>query len=141
MNERKQQIAFAIVRIVLGVTFFLHGMQKVFGAFGGSGLGAFAKYMSGITSVMPELTAYAVAFGELLSGTALILGCFHRLASISIILIMLGAIYHVHWSNGFFMQDKGFEYNLALIAMATAVLLSGPGAWAYKIEFKKNKKD
>ena len=74
MNERKQQVALAVIRIVLGVIFFLHGMQKVFGAFGGSGLGTFADYMAGVTSVMPELTAYAVAFGELLAGAALLIG-------------------------------------------------------------------
>ena len=138
MNERKLQFALFVVRVTLGLVFFLHGMQKVFGAFDGPGLNGFANSMADVTSVMPKLTAYAVAFGELLAGVALLLGCFHRLAATVIILIMLGAMYPVTWSNGFFITDNGYEYNLTLIALSVAILMGGPGAWAYKVEFKKN---
>jgi len=140
MQERKLQFALFVVRVTLGFVFFMHGMQKVFGAFGGPGLNGFAQYMAALTTVMPKFTAYAVAFGELLAGTALLFGCFHRLAAFSIILIMAGAIYLVTQHNGFFIEGRGYEYNLTLIALAVAVLMGGPGAWAYRVELKKNQR-
>jgi uncharacterized membrane protein YphA (DoxX/SURF4 family) len=36
----------------------------------------------------------------------------------------------VHGKNGFFLQNKGFEYNVALMGLAAAVLIAGPGSWA-----------
>lgn len=138
MNERRAGTALFVVRVTLGVAFLLHGLQKVFGVLGGPGLSGFAKYLDGLGVSIPEVTAYAVAFGELLSGVALILGCFHRIAAIVIVLVMLGAILHVHWPNGYFATKGGFEYPLALIAMALAVLLAGPGAYAYRVRVQKS---
>lgn len=138
MADHRNKSQF-LIRAALGVIFAAHGMQKVFGAFGGPGLSGFADYMEGMVGVMPTVTAYAVAFGELLAGVALLFGCFHRIAAVIVIVVMLGAVWHVHWHDGFFFQDGGFEYNLALICMALAVFLGGPGAFAYKIEFKKEK--
>ena len=43
---------------------------------------------------------------------------------------MLGAIVTVHGKNGFFLSDKGFEYNLALIGLLAPTLIAGPGRFA-----------
>jgi putative oxidoreductase len=50
---------------------------------------------------------------------------------------MVGAIATVHLKHGFFLnaelkpgQGHGIEYNLALIAMALAVLIEGAGAFS-----------
>jgi len=33
----------------------------------------------------------------------------------------------VHGQNGFFNQNRGFEYNLALIGLLATILIAGPG--------------
>src|SRR5882724_10670175 len=63
----------------------------------------------------------AVAWGELLGGIALALGLLTRLAAFGIAVIMAGAIYKVHWENGFDIQKLGWEYNFLIIVVCVAV--------------------
>jgi putative oxidoreductase len=131
-----------IVRVVLGVIFFAHGAQKVFGCFGGPGLRGVIGYFKQSLGVPAPLTVLA-AFTECFGGLAMIAGLLVRPAAVGLILVMLVAIAKVHWSNGFFInwslepgKGHGFEMNLALIGMALAVLVGGAGAlsidrWLY----------
>jgi putative oxidoreductase len=41
--------------------------------------------------------------------------------------VMLTAIVGVHLPGGFFASNRGYEYPLALLAMALALLISGAG--------------
>jgi putative oxidoreductase len=43
---------------------------------------------------------------------------------------MLTAAGVVHWSKGFFNTNGGFEFNLALLAIALAVTATGPGRFS-----------
>lgn len=114
-----------VVRLVLGVIFFMHGSQKVLGWFGGQGLAATVKGMTGMG--LPAVIVYLVAFGELLGGIALIVGFLSRIAGAGIAIIMAGAIATVHFKHGFFLDNNGFEYALALLAMALGVVIGGGG--------------
>jgi putative oxidoreductase len=125
--------ALTIVRITLGIIFFMHGGQKVMGWFGGHGLTATVQMMSGMG--LPVPLVYAVCLGEFLGGIGLIAGCLSRWAAAGIGIIMMGAIITVHGQHGFFLSmtpdnGNGFEYNLALVAMALAVVIAGPGRCA-----------
>ena len=130
-----KEMAFTVVRIVLGIIFFMHGSQKVFGLWGGGGL---TQTVQGMSSMgLPVVLVYLVCFTELLGGLGLIGGLLSRLSALGVGLVMVGAIVTVHLKNGFFLNwfltpgvGHGFEYNLALVAMATAVILGGPGCWA-----------
>lgn len=122
-----------VVRVTLGVIFFAHGAQKVFGWFGGYGLKGTTGYFVSIGLPLP--VAYAACFLELLGGVGLVLGLFTRLAALAIIAMMTGAIAKVHWPHGFFInwelapgRGHGFEANLAYIAMALACVIAGGGA-------------
>lgn len=134
-RERSAEIGTFAVRIVVGLCFLLHGLQKVTGAFDGMGLSRFVDYVEARGVIAPTLTAYIVAFGELFAGVALLVGFFHRTAAIVILVIMAGAFLYV--TEGYFLA-RGFEYNLALAAMAFLILMAGPGAYAYRMELKKN---
>jgi putative oxidoreductase len=125
--------AITVVRVTLGVIFFAHGAQKVFGWFGGYGLKGTTGYFVSIGLPLP--VAYAACFLELLGGVGLVLGLFTRLAALAIIAMMAGAIAKVHWPHGFFInwelapgRGHGLEANLAFIAMAVACLIAGGGA-------------
>src|SRR5262245_15742346 len=127
--------AIAVVRVTLGVIFFAHGAQKVFGWFGGYGLKGTTGYFRSIGLPLP--VAYLVCFFELLGGIGLILGLLTRLASLAVIIVMIGAITKVHLKNGFFInweltagKGHGYEANLAFTAMAVACLIAGGGSLA-----------
>jgi len=114
-----------LVRLVLGIIFFMHGSQKVLGWNGGHGLTATVQMMTSMG--LPAVLAYMVSFGELLGGIGLIFGVLSRLAAAGIAIIMIGAITTVHLKNGFFMENHGFEYPLALAAMALSIVIGGGG--------------
>jgi len=123
-----------IVRVVLGVIFFAHGAQKVFGWFGGPGLRGVIAYFKQALGVPAPLTVLA-AFTECFGGLAMIVGLLVRPAAVGLILVLLVAIAKVHRPNGFFLnwalepgKGHGYEMNLALIGMALAVLVGGAGA-------------
>ncbi|HQY87155.1 MAG TPA: DoxX family protein [Tepidisphaeraceae bacterium] len=122
-NDRPAvDLALLVVRVVSGVIMSAHGAQKVFGAFGGSGLSDTVEKMGPM--------GYPVAIGECFGGLGLIVGFLTRFSAASNIVIMIGAIAMVHGKNGFFLSDKGFEYNLALIGLLAPTMIAGPGRWA-----------
>lgn len=117
--------AFLILRLVLGITFLIHGAQLLFGAFGGPGLAGFTKMMGPV--------GYLVAIGEFFGGLGILVGFLSRFSAAAIIVIMLGAIVMVHLPNGFFMnwygkqKGEGYEYHLLVIAICVAIFIAGPG--------------
>src|SRR5262249_15758836 len=70
----------------------------------------------------------AVAWGELVGGFALLFGLLPRLAALGLIIIQIGAIYLVTAAKGFsFGAGGGYEYNMVLVAMSLALVLTGGG--------------
>ncbi len=114
--------ALLLVRVIVGIIFAAHGAQKLFGAFGGTGLATTVEQMG--------LIGYPVVIGEFFGGVSLIVGLLCRFSAASLIVIMLGAIAMVHGQNGFFLSTRGFEYNLALIGLLAPILIAGPGKYA-----------
>jgi len=126
-------LTLTIVRLVLGVTFFAHGAQKMLGWFGGYGfqgtMGFFTQQMG-----IPAPLAFLAICAEFFGGLGLIVGLLSRIAAFGIIVNMLVAIATVHHVNGFFMnwsgqqKGEGFEYHLLAIALGLVVLIKGAGA-------------
>jgi putative oxidoreductase len=119
-------LALLIARVIVGIIFAAHGAQKLFGAFGGPGL---EQIVQEPPMGMGAL-GYPVTIGEFFGGLGLVVGFLCRFSAASLIVIMIGAIAMVHGANGFFLSDKGFEYNLALIGLLAPILLAGPGRFA-----------
>jgi putative oxidoreductase len=67
-----------ILRVVVGIVFFVHGLQKLFFM----GFGGVAGMMEGLGVPAPGLFAVVLTLVELLGGLALILGLITRLAAI-----------------------------------------------------------
>src|ERR1051326_3781506 len=89
-----------LLRAALAAVFIYHGLVLV----GGEQ----HKWGADWNPSLPVVVQVAVAWGELLGGVALAFGFLTRLAALGIIAIMAGAIYEVHWSHGFNLQDGGF---------------------------------
>ncbi len=126
-------LTLTLVRLVLGVTFFMHGAQKMLGWFGGYG---FHGTMTFFTQQMaiPAPFAFLAICAEFFGGLGLIFGLLSRIAALGIITNMVVAIAKVHAGNGFFMnwngqqKGEGFEYHLLAIVLAIVVLIKGAGA-------------
>ena len=127
-------VAFTILRFVLGVVFFAHGAQKMLGWFGGYGFHGTMGFFEHIG--MPAPVAFLVICTEFFGGLGLIVGLLTRIAALGIGGEMIGAIFMVHLPNGFFMnwfgnqKGEGVEYHLLVIAIAAALLLRGGGAFS-----------
>ena len=130
MNQSR--LSAFLIRVVLGLRFTIHGWPKVFDLFGdGSGWPAEVESLD----LEPAFVfAAVIAFGEALSGVAMILGVLPRLAGLTIMLIMAGAVWCITGAKGY---SDGYEYNLALMVMALSVILTGPGAYAWELRPRK----
>jgi len=126
-------VATLVIRVLLGVVFFPHGMQKLFGWFGGYGFTGTMGFFTGQLHV-PALFAFLAIMAEGLGSLGLITGLFTRVAAFGAAVNMAVAVYMLHWQNGFFMnwfgnqKGEGFEFHLLVIAMAVALIIRGGGA-------------
>ena len=124
-SRRQIDTALAVLRVVLGVTFILHGGQKLF-VFGFDGVtGAFGQM--GIPA--PGFFGPFVALVEFFGGIAITLGLLTRLAALGVGATMVVAILTVHLKQGFF-NPGGVEFPLALLGSAIALVVAGAGAYS-----------
>lgn len=115
------------LRLGLGAIMMAHGSQKVLGLFGGPGFGAFISGNTPFPFMRPAwLWLSAAAFSEFFGGLLVVLGLLTRVGAFFIACTMLTAITGIHWPK-FFANNRGFEYPMALLAMALALLISGGG--------------
>jgi putative oxidoreductase len=108
-----QQIGALLLRIALGLTFFIHGFVKFQG-----GIENTAGFFE--TLGLPGFAAYVVALIELLGGIAMILGFGTRVTAVLFAIIMIGAIVKVKLAAGFLGngQGAGYELDFALLVMS-----------------------
>jgi putative oxidoreductase len=118
-----------VLRLVLGLTLAAHGAQKVFGWFGGGGPQGTAGMFRSLGFRAPLAMAFLAGLAEL-SGIALALGFLTPFAALALIVVMLNAIWLVHWPKGFFVMNGGYEFNLLILAAAVALAATGPGRWS-----------
>lgn len=118
------------LRLVVGLLFAGHGAQKLFGAFGGSGIeGTAAGFAKGGLRP-PRAHAWIAGLSELGGGLLLACGLLTPLAAAALIGVMSGAILSVHGPKGVWNTQGGYEYNLVLVAAAFALAAIGAGAWS-----------
>ncbi|HEY9534984.1 MAG TPA: DoxX family protein [Mucilaginibacter sp.] len=145
MNNKYQQYAPLILRLIIGYGFMAHGWAKL--SRGPAGL---EKLLTQISVPMPHLNALLLPFIELIGGLAIFVGAFITVVSIPLILTMLVAIVTVSYKFGFSSVNTigltpagpkfgppGYEINLLYIAGLLSLMLSGAGmfsvdAWLIK---------
>jgi putative oxidoreductase len=115
-----------ILRLVVGLLFVGHGLQKLAGLFGGGGLKQTEATMDAIGMHPANLQARAAGLAETAGGAALALGVATPFASAGLIATMLTAVRKVHAKNGLWNSKGGAEFNLVMIA-AAVLLAERPG--------------
>ncbi len=123
-------VGLLVLRVVLGVIFAAHGAQKLFGAFGGPGLKGTAGFHEQLGIKPPFAMAVLAGLAEFAGGILVAVGFLTPLAAVALIVTMAVATFAVHIKNGFFSMNGGYEFNLALGAMALTLLLTGAGAYS-----------
>ena len=119
-----------LLRVVLGLVMTAHGAQKLFGWFGGYGLAGTGGYFESIGFRPGRFFAMAAGTSELVGGLLVALGLLGPLGPAMIIAIMIVATATVHWQNGLFAQNGGFEVPLLYVAGVAAIALIGNGAYS-----------
>ena len=141
LTKTSENWAIPLIRIALGTIMFAHGAQKVFGWWGGSGLSQWTNQPAPFQEMRPSwLWMGAAAVSELVGGAMVIIGLYTRIGAFLICCVMLTAILSVHWKSGFFITAGGFEYPLALLGMAAALLIHGGGSASIDSQMQGGKK-
>lgn len=119
-----------LARVVLGLLMAAHGAQKLFGWFGGYGIAGTGGYFESLGFRPGRFFAAAAGTTEFVGGALVALGLLGPLGPAMIIATMVVAIATVHWANGAFAQNNGFELPLLYAVVAAAFALIGYGAYS-----------
>jgi putative oxidoreductase len=128
-------ISSFMLRVLLGLVFFPHGMQKLTTMFGGYGFTGTMQFFTDKMGI-PSPFAFLAIMAEGLGWIGLIAGLLTRVAAFGIAVNMIVAVYLIHWQNGFFMnwlnnqKGEGFEYHILVVAIAIALMIKGGGRWS-----------
>jgi putative oxidoreductase len=123
-------IGLLVLRLAVGLLFFGHGAQKLFGIWSGHGLTGTAGFFEAIGLRPGRHHALAAGLLEFGGGILLALGLLTPVASTALIAVMTAAVITVHFAKGLWTTQGGYEYNLVLVAAAFALAGVGPGAWS-----------
>lgn len=139
--QTNDDVALLVLRVMLGIVFFPHGMQKLTTMFGGFGFEGTMGFFTGKLGI-PAVFAFLAIMAEGLGWLGLITGLLTRVAAFGITVNMIVAVYMIHWHNGFFMNwfgamtsegkpaVEGFEFHLLVIAIGIALMIRGGGKWS-----------
>jgi putative oxidoreductase len=116
------------IRLAVGIPLLMHGLGKLLN------WGPFAAGIPGVTGFLtslgvpaPVFFAWIVALVETFGGLFLILGLWTRLSALLIGINLTVALFLVHISNGYSVQNGGYEFILTLILGAVALFFTGAG--------------
>lgn len=128
-NRLDADIGKLLLRLNLGILMFFHGYKK---------------YIHGIDGIkalvskngFPEIMAYGVYLGELIVPILIVLGLFTRFSSLIMAFTMAFAIYLVHSSHIFVLNEKtgGLIIETPLLFMLGALALAFIGAGKYSLD-------
>lgn len=123
-------VTYALLRAGLGIILIPHGMQKLFGSFGGMGLNGFAALFDKLGYSPGMFWTWVVGGTEFIGGILLVLGLFTRISAAAQVIFMINAIWFTANSAGFFWTKGGMEYPLLIGLAALYVLAQGGGAYS-----------
>ncbi len=118
-TSSRTDLALLFVRLAVGATFMVHGINKFQDLAGTEG------FFDSLGIPAPGLMAPLIAFLETFGGLALILGLLLPLVGLSLALNMLVAGLTNHTGQGFLAVDGGYELVLVLGVASLALAVAG----------------
>jgi putative oxidoreductase len=119
-----ESTAVLLLRVVLGVTMIVHGLNHWRG---GGRIAGTARWFTGLGLRHGRLQAWLSVVTEVGAGALLVLGLLTPLAGAAVMSVMLVAGLLAHRRNGFFVFKDGYEYVLVLAVACVALAMLGPG--------------
>ncbi|HET7889214.1 MAG TPA: DoxX family protein [Bradyrhizobium sp.] len=126
------------LRLIVGGGFLHHGYAKL-----ARGPDNFIQILGALGIFDPALLAWATIAVEIAGGVAVIAGLFIPLVSLPMAIVLLVAIFTVHWPNGFssikllsvtsagaHFGQPGYETDLLYLCGIVALVLGGSGPLA-----------
>ncbi len=105
------------LRASIGVIFIVHSLKKFD-----------SSWQEWLVSIgMPPEMQLPIALAEFIGGILLIVGVLTRVTGSIFAVILLGAIFHIRWENGFFVSQGGWEWDLVMLAVVLTIIATGPG--------------
>ena len=132
VTDNFQSISLLFARLTLAYGFYEPAMKKW------QGIDNVASWFGSMGIPFPTINAYMAASVETLGVILLTLGLMTRLISIPLIVVMLVAIFLVHFPNGFSAGDNGFE--IPFYYMLFLMIFTSFGAGKFSLDnflFKK----
>ena len=126
-QSKLHDIANMGMRAAIGVIFIVHG----FGKFGNPGFGGWISSMG-----IPVEMQIPIALAEFVPGILLLIGVLTRISGALLSIVMLGAIFLVKGASSL-DGDKGYEFDLILLAASLVVIVAGPGKVSISHAIKK----
>ena len=105
------------IRASIGAIFIVHSLKKFDPSW--------QEWL--ITIGVPPEMQIPIALAELIGGICLVVGVLTRVAASIMAVILLGAIFHIRWENGFFVSQGGWEWDLVMLAVVLTIIAAGPG--------------
>lgn len=130
--QRNHEIGTFLLRLMLGITFFAHGMSKFQG-----GIENTAGFFASLG--IPGFMAYVVAIIELIGGIAMVAGIGTSIVSALFAVILIVATLLVKLPDGFL---GGYELDIVLLVVSLHLALNGSALYSVdsKLPFLKKKK-
>ena len=131
-----QDLGLLLLRAGFGALLMAHGLQKLFGWWGGSGLGGLGDTLAGLGYQHANILSYVAAGTQIGAGVLLVLGLFTPLAAAAALAYLVNSLLAGISAQdnpgvfAFFLPD-GQEVELTLIVVAAAIILVGPGKYGF----------
>ena len=120
-TERIKGIPLLLMRLALAYGFYEPAMMKW------NDINAIGEWFASMNYPFPLFNAYMAGITEVAGFILLFLGLGTRLISIPLIIVMLVAIFTVHFANGFAAGSNGFEIPLYYLIMLITLVVYGGG--------------
>ncbi|HET6517561.1 MAG TPA: DoxX family protein [Nitrosopumilaceae archaeon] len=105
------------IRAAIGTIFIVHSLKKFD-----------PSWQDWLMQIgMPPELQLPIALAEFIGGICLVVGVLTRVSASIFSVILLGAIFHVRWENGFFVSQGGWEWDLVMVAGLLSIIVAGPG--------------
>ena len=131
--------ALVPLRLIIGFGFVAHGFAKL-----SRGVDGFGEILHALGVPAPLPMAWATSLVELIGGLAIIVGAYLPIVAMPLVIVMLTAIFTVHFPYGFStiklmavtpdgpkFGTPGYEMNLLYIAGLVSMAIGGAGQMSW----------
>ena len=134
-TEMAKDLPLLFMRLVLAYGFWGPATMKW------NNMDGIIEWFEGMGMPFLTLNAYLAASTEMAGVFLLLFGLFTRLISIPLMVVMLVAVFTVHFTNGFEAGNNGFEIPLYYLIMLFTLTVYGAGRFSLDSIIKRATKE